>query len=684
MFFDSYKFILILFFSFVISSGVNAQNLLPDPGFELWDGTTGWSGNSLAGLDHWNSSNGSPDHHHQDNDPGNTLTALVDCPLGNGDLQCGIPVEGKGVLGCWKGNGDTGTREWGVTKMTEQLTPGACYRVSFWIQNKKDNPNFEMVTNQWGVLFSASAGYPFDPNSVDYSTISDQWVASDEVIEGSEWKKIELNYNASQPYQYLTIGYMGNVADATSSTWSSSPSIGFYVWIDSVVVEQVIPSLTKSNDEEICAGDDVLLTASSDFPISWSWNGGSANTDSVWVNPLETTTYYVTAGADFDCSVIDSVVINVPVPDIEFVIVGASCDTIDNGFIELDVSGVEGPFTYLWSNGSTTQDIFDLGVGNYQVTITDGNGCEFYEEATVGLASESLVEYPDILCEGSEIVSLNPSIEVGLWSGPGVVDELAGLFDPVVAGVGEFEIRYESDSDCSDNFTMLVVVSALPSANFTADVENGCLPLTVEFTELNGAQDVSYAWNFGNGTTSNATGSINVDYTNAGSYDVSLKATDSFGCENVQNETSFIQVYELPTAKFSFSPGFASNVEPEIQFSNASSENVTVWNWDFGDDDFSSLENPIHEYNFPGIYDVTLHAFTINGCVDSTTQQVKYKEVIKIYIPNVFTPNYDGTNDHFELFVEGTIDEFSISIFNRWGGEVFYSDRHRKHLGRDF
>jgi gliding motility-associated-like protein len=198
--------------------------------------------------------------------------------------------------------------------------------------------------------------------------------------------------------------------------------------------------------------------------------------------------------------------------------------------------------------------------------------------------------------------------------------------------------------------------------------------LSVEFTELNGDLDAEYQWTFGNGATSNEPVITEYEFTNAGVYDISLKITDSKGCVNIQNQSALIEAYELPIANFSFSPGFASNIEPEIQFSNASSENATSWNWDFGDNDFSSQENPIHEYSFPSLYEVKLFASTADGCVDSTSKIVKYKEVIQIYIPNVFTPNYDGTNDFFELFAKGRIDEFSIKIFDRWGGQIFYTD----------
>ena len=46
-----------------------------------------------------------------------------------------------------------------------------------------------------------------------------------------------------------------------------------------------------------------------------------------------------------------------------------------DGYAEAIGSGGTGPYTYVWSNGVTNSEIDNIGVGAYQVTVTDANGC---------------------------------------------------------------------------------------------------------------------------------------------------------------------------------------------------------------------------------------------------------------------------------------------------------------------
>ena len=61
----------------------------------------------------------------------------------------------------------------------------------------------------------------------------------------------------------------------------------------------------------------------------------------------------------------------------------ALCNEAANGQVDLIVAGGTAPYTFLWSNGATTEDLTDLTAGTYSVTVTDANNCTATAEATV-------------------------------------------------------------------------------------------------------------------------------------------------------------------------------------------------------------------------------------------------------------------------------------------------------------
>ncbi|KAA3622668.1 MAG: gliding motility-associated C-terminal domain-containing protein, partial [Bacteroidetes bacterium] len=79
------------------------------------------------------------------------------------------------------------------------------------------------------------------------------------------------------------------------------------------------------------------------------------------------------------------------------------------------------------------------------------------------------------------------------------------------------------------------------------------------------------------------------------------------------------------------------------------------------------------QYEMPGIYDIDLKVLSIDGCQDSLTQSITVKSLVNFYIPNAFSPNDDGINDHFEIFPVGPIQDFKLTVFDRWGGTIFVS-----------
>ncbi|MCX6305012.1 MAG: GEVED domain-containing protein [Bacteroidetes bacterium] len=71
----------------------------------------------------------------------------------------------------------------------------------------------------------------------------------------------------------------------------------------------------------------------------------------------------------------------------------STCNGSNNGTISLTVSGGTAPYTYLWSNGSTMQNISQLSPGAYSVTITDAYGCFATDSWTVTEPPPILVSY---------------------------------------------------------------------------------------------------------------------------------------------------------------------------------------------------------------------------------------------------------------------------------------------------
>jgi hypothetical protein len=91
-----------------------------------------------------------------------------------------------------------------------------------------------------------------------------------------------------------------------------------------------------------------------------------------------------------------------------------SCAGDADGTIDLNVQGGNGGYTYLWSNGSTTQDLQELSEGIYSVIISDSKSCEARDTASIIEPSELIVDLLNdtLICNGS-VVDLSVSVTGG-------------------------------------------------------------------------------------------------------------------------------------------------------------------------------------------------------------------------------------------------------------------------------
>ena len=149
------------------------------------------------------------------------------------------------------------------------------------------------------------------------------------------------------------------------------------------------------------------------------------------------------------------------------------------------------------------------------------------------------------------------------------------------------------------------------SQDSTADFSFVISDLEVSFIS-NTTYAVSLAWDFGDGETSTAIHPIHT-YNAAGDYTVTLTTTAAVG-GNSDTMTKTITVSEVnPTADFTFEID-----DKTVTFVNTS-ERAVSYEWDFGDGETSTEENPVHTYVEYGEYAITL---TTTGVENSTPATV--------------------------------------------------------------
>jgi PKD repeat protein len=164
-------------------------------------------------------------------------------------------------------------------------------------------------------------------------------------------------------------------------------------------------------------------------------------------------------------------------------------------------------------------------------------------------------------------------------------------------------------------FAQAIDEADTPVADFSATPLSGDAPLSVQFTDLSTNAPTSWSWDFGDDSTSTVQDPEH-SYESAGTYTVSLTASNSAGSDTETKET-YITVNEaIPTPKAEFSADVVSGDVPlTVHFIDQSVE-ATSWAWDFDNNGVvdSEVEDPTYTYEAVGTYDVKL---TIDGPLGS-------------------------------------------------------------------
>lgn len=204
----------------------------------------------------------------------------------------------------------------------------------------------------------------------------------------------------------------------------------------------------------------------------------------------------------------------------------------------------------------------------------------------------------------------------------------------------------------------------LPITNFVASQTNITEGTVINFTDGTLNTPTSWAWTFAGGTPNSSTSqNPSISYNTAGTYDVTLTATNANG-NDTETKTGFITVTSSggngPVADFTASQ---TNITEgtSINFADNSTNTPTSWSWTFagGTPSSSTNQNPSVTYNTAGTYDVTLTATNANGNdVETKTGFISVVSSAGSFIGNV------------NLTTQSAVNTFGANNYNKIIGNL--------------
>lgn len=442
---------------------------------------------------------------------------------------------------------------------------------------------------------------------------------------------------------------------------------------DTVVVSDFIAALDLGPDQTICAGGMLELMPQSIGTGTYTWDNGSTG-PTLQVN--EPGTYILTL-SDLACGLLTDTIVVSAAAGISFSIEGETsvCPGED---ISLTATSTTPGLSYSWIDvdGAVLSDTDNLSftptqLGQLLIFATDG--CSIANENIIYevFQTSALAAAEPTTCGSNngelmliELVGEPPYIVEWLDSNGAVVGQ--GL-DPLTGlAPGFYTLMMTDANGCS--FTDDYLVSGSAGISLDVMVEDvSCLNPdggSIAIAPTGGEPPFTYALDGGmpqnDGLFSELT---------AGSYELMISGAD--GCDT----TLQLEVQDLPALEATIitsATDLALGESTLLQLqTNADSVDIAVISWQpsIGLSCTDCL-NPIAQPDENTTYTVALT--DVNGCNAFAEISITVDSKIQLYIPNVFSPNNDGSNDRFLVFPgKGIAGVESIQIFDRWGGLMY-------------
>ena len=348
--------------------------------------------------------------------------------------------------------------------------------------------------------------------------------------------------------------------------------------------------------------------------------------------------------------------------------------------------------------------IDSVGTFIFDVSIIDDFGCQWDTVSPLTVVQTPVVNLGEdiALCEMTN-VQLDAGNEsptaTYIWSPTGettrVITAEASENSASVVNYKVLVTEYNGSIYCYGQDDINLIVRPAANAAFTSDVYplEGCEPFS--FRLLNTATNATqFEWTVGEETSTEADPAFTFPY---GTYDVKLKVTSEYGCQDSVFYPGMINVYKHPIADFGWEPNNPYASDPTANLVNLTkpddATNQYHWTVQTNRNNSNDVENlfgtnpsytwtPQSGQSVAGDYLISLDAYSVNQapsgfiyeCHDTISRIITIIND-NLMFPTVVTPNGDGVNDVFTIhnLVEGqAFPDNELSIYNRYGKRIYF------------
>ena len=361
--------------------------------------------------------------------------------------------------------------------------------------------------------------------------------------------------------------------------------------------------------------------------------------------------------------------------------------------LSAEATGGQGGFTYEWVNFGNNSDLTTSIQATEMIFVLaqDMMGCESamdsVQVSVMTMDNDSIVlQAPEVICSGQEadlsavFFGQDESYDYA-WN----VAELTstGQFNITPESSAYYTLTVTDQCGASISDSIYIEVQDIQNVEILSNATEGCAPFGLSLTTGLNANNIDFEWTFVDSVVVNSPIASHT-FKHDGAYEVELRLITELGCYDDTVFTFPVDVHPVPSADFIASTYETDITEPEIDFTNLSSEEAVFFSWNFDDGSSSDEIQMSHNFETVGSYYVELMAESLFGCSDTIVKKIYVGPNHDVIVPTVFTPDpyaskgryYDPndlSNDIFYPFAE-FVQEFNMMIFNRWGELIFESN----------